>query len=228
MHGHSRKKNVFIYGPHYPLHSEKYYKMRIIPKLLADMTDKFRYYSCKFRIEKSKEKAARIVLWREFNLMNCFTFEGSFHGFLMPSRETREFGAEEYQEMGEHLSNSLFEYLLALEEDERQRKFREIQRKRKRKTKSTKALSHKESKRELNPNEPADTNGELEEEKQPMGIKTLKQIIKEVKKEEKKMGEEQQRQARERSSSSSSDGSDSEPGDDQLSVSLFNIESLVS
>ena len=91
MHGHSRKKNVFIYGPHFPLHSDKYYKMRILPKLISEMTEKFRYYSCKFRIEKSKEKAARIVLWREFGIFNCFTFEASFHSYFTEDRENIEF-----------------------------------------------------------------------------------------------------------------------------------------
>ena len=43
MHGHSRKKNVFIYGPHYPLHNSKYLKMRVLPKLLSDTTQMFRY-----------------------------------------------------------------------------------------------------------------------------------------------------------------------------------------
>ena len=51
MHGHSRKKNVFIYGPQEPLHSASYLKMRIIPKLLAEETSKFRYHSCRFRLE---------------------------------------------------------------------------------------------------------------------------------------------------------------------------------
>jgi hypothetical protein len=97
MHGHSRKKNVFIYGPHYPLHSEKYFKMRIVPKLISEETTKFRYFSCKFRIEKSKEKAARIVLWRTFNIMNCFTFEASFHGCINELRETEEFTIEMYE-----------------------------------------------------------------------------------------------------------------------------------
>lgn len=86
MHGHSRKKNVFIYGPYYPLHHDRYFKMRIIPKLLSEETNKFRFFSCKFRIERSKEKAARIVLWREFDIMNCFTFEASFHGYLNQDR----------------------------------------------------------------------------------------------------------------------------------------------
>lgn len=62
MHGHSRKKNVFIYGPQYPLSSEKYYRSRLIPKLLSEETNKFRYHSCQFKYEDSKRKTARIVL----------------------------------------------------------------------------------------------------------------------------------------------------------------------
>ncbi len=86
MHGHSRKKNVFVYGPYYPLHNDKYLRMRVLPKLVSEETSKFRFFSCKFRIERSKEKAARIVLWREFNIMNCFTFEASFYGALNDER----------------------------------------------------------------------------------------------------------------------------------------------
>eukprot|EP00347_Sterkiella_histriomuscorum_P022850 403336918 len=133
MHGHSRKKNVFIYGPYYPLHNEKYLKMRIIPKLLSEETTKFRYFSCKFRIEKSKEKAARIVLWREFNIMNCFTFEASFHGYLNEERVTEEFNEESFEKMGEHLINSLYEYKLILEEENRLKKLKELNKKKKKK-----------------------------------------------------------------------------------------------
>lgn len=124
MHGHSRKKNVFIYGPYYPLHNDKYFKMRVIPKLISEETTRFRYFSCKFRIEKSKEKAARIVLWREFNIMNCFTFEASFHGYLNSERETEDFTPESYQNTSESLINALYEYLLIIEEEERQKKLR--------------------------------------------------------------------------------------------------------
>lgn len=82
IHGHSRKKSIFMYGPYYPLHNERYLKMRVLPQLLSERTEMFRFYSCKFRIQKSKLTAARVVLWKEFNIMNCFTLEGSFHGFL--------------------------------------------------------------------------------------------------------------------------------------------------
>lgn len=131
MHGHSRKKNVFAYGPYYALHHERYYKMRILPKLLSEETNKFRFFSCKFRIERSKEKAARIVLWREFDIMNCFTLEASFHGYLNEERETVEFTPVMLESMGEHLVNSLYEYFLILEEEDRQRKLKELNRKKK-------------------------------------------------------------------------------------------------
>ena len=110
--------------------------MRIIPKLISEETSKFRYYSCKFRIEKSKEKAARIVLWREFNIMNCFTFEASFHGYLTEHRETIEFTETEFEKMGEHLLNSMHEFLLLREEEDRQKKIKEINNKKKKKKSS--------------------------------------------------------------------------------------------
>jgi hypothetical protein len=131
MHGHSRKKNVFIYGPYYPLHNNKYFKMRVIPKLISDKSDMFRFFSCKFRVENSKKRAARIVLWREYNIMNSFTFEASFHGFLGKDRITTEFTAELWSKMGGILSETLLDYTLMLEEDLRLKIEREKERKHK-------------------------------------------------------------------------------------------------
>jgi hypothetical protein len=34
FHGHSRKKNTFLYGPNYPMSSSNYYKCRILPRLI--------------------------------------------------------------------------------------------------------------------------------------------------------------------------------------------------
>jgi murein tripeptide amidase MpaA len=36
MHGHSRKKNVFMYGPEFPIHDNRYLQMRVIPKLMSE------------------------------------------------------------------------------------------------------------------------------------------------------------------------------------------------
>ncbi|CDW76600.1 UNKNOWN [Stylonychia lemnae] len=121
IHGHSRKKSIFIYGPYFPLHNERYLKMRVLPKLLSERTEMFRFYSCKFRIQKSKLKAARVVLWKEFGIMNCFTLEASFHGYINKERQTIHLTTENLMKMGEILGNGFYEYHTLIEEDEKQR-----------------------------------------------------------------------------------------------------------
>lgn len=122
MHGHSRKKNVFMYGPGYPIHDVRYLKMRVLPKLMSEQSELFRFYSCKFRIQRSKERTARVVLWREFNIMNCYTLEASFHGFFDRERETKEFVHAHLLKVGKMLANTIFEYILLRDDEERQLK----------------------------------------------------------------------------------------------------------
>ena len=50
FHGHSVKKNVFAYGPEYPIIHKNYYESRMIAKLMAFKTKMFRYHSCIFKI----------------------------------------------------------------------------------------------------------------------------------------------------------------------------------
>jgi hypothetical protein len=88
IHQHSGRKSIFMYAPYYPLHSKQYLKIRLLPKLLAERSEMFRYYSCKFRVEKYKEGCARLALWRDLHIMNCFTIECSALGFLTKERET--------------------------------------------------------------------------------------------------------------------------------------------
>ena len=81
----------------------------------------FRFYSCKFRVQKSKLKAARVVLWKEFNIMNCFTLEASFHGFFDKDRQTIELTTEMLEDMGSILGSGFYEYQTLVEEDEKQK-----------------------------------------------------------------------------------------------------------
>lgn len=102
------------------MHNERYLKMRVLPQLLSERTDMFRFYSCKFRIQKSKLKAARVVLWKEFGIMNCFTLEASFHGYIDRERQTVEFTTEMFEKMGDTLGSAFHEYSALIEEDEKQ------------------------------------------------------------------------------------------------------------
>lgn len=44
LHAHSRKKCVFLYGPHYPLHDDRYFKVRLSAKILSERTQMFRFF----------------------------------------------------------------------------------------------------------------------------------------------------------------------------------------
>ena len=118
MHGHSKKKGVFIYGPYYPPHSQRYLRIRMFPKLVGNKTEMFRYLSCKFTNERSRRKAARLVLCREYGIKNSYTIEASFHGYLTPNRKTIEFGPKEYKEMGKNIASTLMDYLLVVDNEE--------------------------------------------------------------------------------------------------------------
>lgn len=174
VHGHSRKKSVFVYGPHFPLHSERYLKMRVLPQLLSERTDMFRFYSCKFRIQKSKLKAARVVLFKEFGIMNCFTLEASFHGYLNRDRATVELTAGMFREVGRTTCEALLEYLTLVEEDDRQKALLRAQfRKRKKARDIAKACLRRQ---EPKPQEPEEPKPKPEPPKAEAGKRTLKEV----------------------------------------------------
>jgi hypothetical protein len=89
----------------------------VLPKLMSEEDEMFRFFSCKFRVQRSKEKTARVVIWRQFNVMNCFTLEASFHGFFNKNRETKDFMTTHFSQVGKMLANSLHEYNIMKEEE---------------------------------------------------------------------------------------------------------------
>ena len=48
--------------------------------MFSENTDNFSFDDCSFIVHKSKESCGRIVMWREFNLINSYTCEASFCG----------------------------------------------------------------------------------------------------------------------------------------------------
>jgi hypothetical protein len=71
----------------------------------------FSFEDCCFAIQKSKETCGRVVMWREFNLINSFTLEGSFMG---PSRGVNaglHFNATHLQTMGRIFCKTLVDYV---------------------------------------------------------------------------------------------------------------------
>jgi hypothetical protein len=80
IHGHSRRKNTFIYGNNIVGDDEA---CRIFPFLFSKVSQPyFSYDYSKFSVHKSKETTARIAIWKELGSKhaNIFTYESSFCG----------------------------------------------------------------------------------------------------------------------------------------------------
>ena len=101
IHGHSRSKNAFMYGctvgaldPH---SNKSNATIKALPYFFSQRNKLFRFNQCNFAVEKEKEATARIVLFRELNLMQSFTLEVSFYGGEALAKGPA-FGQEEEEE----------------------------------------------------------------------------------------------------------------------------------
>ena len=124
LHAHSRKKCVFIYGPYYPLHSDKYYTVRLLPKLISDQSPPFRFPACHFRCEASKLQSARLVIWKELHLANSFTVECSLYGYLTEDRKTVPFNEQSVMDVGKSIMLGLNQYVKLMEMDEKSKEMK--------------------------------------------------------------------------------------------------------
>ncbi|CAG9328864.1 unnamed protein product [Blepharisma stoltei] len=112
FHAHSTKKGMFMYGPHYPLHSDKYISIKVLPKLFSEKTEMFRYFSCKFQNDWSKRKSARLAIWKELKLPFVYTIETSSYGYLDNERNTVPFNEELLNTLGRNFCEALLEYII--------------------------------------------------------------------------------------------------------------------
>jgi cytosolic carboxypeptidase protein 2/3 len=106
MHGHSIKKDVFMYGCR-SLGNDLSDKksnvfLRLIPYLLCQKNSCFSFKSSKFRMEKSKSSTARIVNFSQFNILASYTIEASFYG-CSNSSETDHLSVFQLESIGKDL-----------------------------------------------------------------------------------------------------------------------------
>uniref|UniRef100_A0A8C3YMI3 tubulin-glutamate carboxypeptidase n=1 Tax=Catagonus wagneri TaxID=51154 RepID=A0A8C3YMI3_9CETA len=92
FHGHSQKKNVFLYGCSIketlwqaestvgPSNLSEDVSYRTLPKILDKLAPAFTMSSCSFLVEKSRASTARVVVWREMGVSRSYTMESSYCG----------------------------------------------------------------------------------------------------------------------------------------------------
>ncbi|XP_068595082.1 cytosolic carboxypeptidase 4 [Brachionichthys hirsutus] len=118
-HGHSRKKNVFLYGCSVKetlwqsgsdvdtvgLKEDPGY--RTIPKTLDCIAPAFSFNSCNYLVEKSRSSTARVVVWREMGVLRSYTMESTYNGCNQGIYKGFQIGTRDLQEMGVKFCQSL-------------------------------------------------------------------------------------------------------------------------
>jgi cytosolic carboxypeptidase protein 2/3 len=107
MHGHSRKKNVFMYGC---VDQQEPESTRIFPYMLSNICPFFSYDSCRFGVQKSKENTARISLWRELDIPSVYTIEASFCGCDNGQYSNLHFSTDHLKKLGRDMCIALLPY----------------------------------------------------------------------------------------------------------------------
>ncbi|KAJ3218033.1 Cytosolic carboxypeptidase 1 [Dinochytrium kinnereticum] len=99
FHGHSRKKNVFIFGcENVSGHAEGLEK--IFPSLMASVNPIFDTSSCKYSVERSKEATARVVLWREMGVVGSYTLESTYCGADFGEKKGQQIQIQDLERVG--------------------------------------------------------------------------------------------------------------------------------
>ena len=106
FHGHSRKKNIFMYG----CVGKARNREKIFPKLLEKISDVFSFSDCVFGIQKAKESTARIVHYKELGIINSFTLEASFCGSNFGKHADFHFNQEHLQQLGHDFCEALLDF----------------------------------------------------------------------------------------------------------------------
>lgn len=115
IHGHSKKKGSFMYGPYFPLHSNTYFNIRLLPKYLSKKTDIFRYYSCRFKSEKSMRQSARLVMSQDLHIKYTYTMENSLFGYIDNERNSHSFKPEHFKDLAKKLLESIYKFSKAVD-----------------------------------------------------------------------------------------------------------------
>jgi len=76
----------------------------------------FSFKDCKFANEKEKETTARIVLFKEFGILNSYTLESTFHGSDLFKKPHKDFRKTAHKaEVSQQFKSTLDRYGMSLE-----------------------------------------------------------------------------------------------------------------
>jgi cytosolic carboxypeptidase protein 2/3 len=107
LHGHSRRKNIFMYGNNL---KDTPHSTRVFPYVLSKLCDYFSFEQCRFSMNRQKDGTARIAMYKELNIANIFTMEASFCGADKGDLKGQHFSTEALMNAGRRLMDALIVY----------------------------------------------------------------------------------------------------------------------
>eukprot|EP00818_Percolomonas_sp_WS_P003439 CAMPEP_0117437742 /NCGR_PEP_ID=MMETSP0759-20121206/1687_1 /TAXON_ID=63605 /ORGANISM="Percolomonas cosmopolitus, Strain WS" /LENGTH=840 /DNA_ID=CAMNT_0005229397 /DNA_START=1 /DNA_END=2523 /DNA_ORIENTATION=+ len=113
FHGHSRKKNIFMYGCCKTKKGgtlQSRLQTRVFPRILWKISQNFSYNDCSFNVQKSKESTARVVVHKELGLQNSYTIEASFCGASFGRNCDKHFNTRHLEQMGHYFCEAILDY----------------------------------------------------------------------------------------------------------------------
>jgi uncharacterized membrane protein YgcG len=113
LHGHSRKKNVFMYGCDDKRRPRP--TVRVFPKLLSwtqQGRSLFSFQDCSFQVRKGRDSTARVVVAKELGINNAFTCEASFCGPNFGPHKDTHFTPGQLQEVGVAACEAMLDYYM--------------------------------------------------------------------------------------------------------------------
>ncbi|KAA0183333.1 hypothetical protein HAZT_HAZT004414 [Hyalella azteca] len=117
-HGHSRQKNLFLYGcsrrlswwpqdrclPDHP-------RLTVLPALCQDLVSSFSAPHCCYTVERARESTARVAVWRECGVACSYTLEASASGCDQGVYQGYHLGTNQLLEAGAQFCEALHQML---------------------------------------------------------------------------------------------------------------------
>ncbi|XP_070210608.1 cytosolic carboxypeptidase 1-like isoform X2 [Littorina saxatilis] len=120
-HGHSRKKNIFMYGcspqlswmnndtqnPVCTGNKAEDNGFKTLPRILHLSSPPFSLQNCSFVLERGKEATARVVVWRQIGVVRSYTMESSYCGCDQGKYKDQHLNTRMLEEMGHKFCEGL-------------------------------------------------------------------------------------------------------------------------
>jgi hypothetical protein len=110
FHGHSKQRNIFMYGCIDRTDHARNIEIQVFPKLCSQISSNFSFNDCSFNLDDLKLNTGRVNVFTEMSIMNSFNMEASFCGADQGPNADYHFSTCDLEQMGKDLLKTSLVY----------------------------------------------------------------------------------------------------------------------